>query len=349
MNNFSDRKIKYPIDFVVSWVDEKDPLWQSRMEETLRNACVDSERRFDKDFADERYRDWKLLKYWFRGVEKFAPWVRRVWLVTDAQVPDFINLGYKKLNIVDHKDYIPAKYLPTFNSNVIELNFHRIEGLSEHFVYFNDDMLLTSPVKRSDFFRNGVPADMLCFQPDVANETDDIMPYIFLNNAMVLARHFDKRAAVFQNPGNYFSLRYPFKNIVYNAMELCFPRYTGFFTPHGPSPFMKSAFYKLWQIEGEAFDKSCESKFRSRNDINQYLIREYQKLSGDFTPYNTAENLAYCDLSDDNERICRIISGQKKKMVCLNDSANISDFEGARAQLCSAFETILPEKSRFEK
>jgi len=93
-----------------------------------------------------RYRDRDILRYWFRGVEKYANWVHRVYFVTDNQKPSWLNTACPKLEMVDHTDFIPSCYLPTFNANTIELNFHRINGLSEHFVAFNDDMFINQPV-----------------------------------------------------------------------------------------------------------------------------------------------------------------------------------------------------------
>ena len=108
-----------------------------------------------------RYREWDTLRYWFRAVEKYAPWVNQVYFVTCGHVPKWLNMDAPKLHFVRHQDYIPEQYLPTFSSHPIELNLHRIEGLSEHFVYFNDDFYLTAPVQETDFFVNGLPCDSL--------------------------------------------------------------------------------------------------------------------------------------------------------------------------------------------
>ena len=66
--------------------------------------------------------------------------------------PDWLNLDCPKLRFIKHEDYIPKKYLPTFNSHTIELNFNRIKELSERFVYFNDDMFIIDYMEKSDFF-----------------------------------------------------------------------------------------------------------------------------------------------------------------------------------------------------
>ena len=91
--------------------------------------------------GEQRYRGYGIFNYWFRMIEKHAPWVNHIYLVTNGQ-NRMVELGYPQLKLVTHKEFIPKEYLPTYNSAAIELNLHRIEGLSENFLYFNDDMYL---------------------------------------------------------------------------------------------------------------------------------------------------------------------------------------------------------------
>ena len=143
------------IDFIVTWVDGNDPAWQK---EKIKWEGNDGKVSDAADGNTEcRYHENGLLKYWFRAVEKFAPWVNTVHFVTCGQRPEWLNEAHPKLHLVNHEDYIPKEYLPTFNSNAIELNFHRIEELSEQFVLFNDDVFLLRPVDPSFFFRDGQP------------------------------------------------------------------------------------------------------------------------------------------------------------------------------------------------
>ncbi|MBR6908270.1 hypothetical protein IKN40_07520 [bacterium] len=85
-------------------------------------------------------------------MEKFTPWVNNVFFVTCGHYPSWLNLNHPKLKFIKHEDYIPKEYLPTFCSHTIELNFHRIKELSEHFVYFNDDTFIINHMRESDFF-----------------------------------------------------------------------------------------------------------------------------------------------------------------------------------------------------
>ena len=143
------------IDFVITWVDGNDPCWIAEKQKWERSAGFLHE---DDANSDCGYRpDYDMLRYWFRAVELFAPWVNKVFFVTCGQKPEWLNETCPKLKLVNHEDYIPSEYLPTFNSGVIELNYHRINDLSEYFVLFNDDMFLLQPLDEDYFFKSGKP------------------------------------------------------------------------------------------------------------------------------------------------------------------------------------------------
>ncbi len=115
------------------------------------------------DTRDVRYRDWDCLRFWFRSVEQNAPWVHKIYFWHRGHVPKWLNGNHPKLEIVRHEDYIPGEFLPTFNSPQSNSIFSPHPGLSEQFVYFNDDMFsLRKAGKPGQFFRDGKPLDMLC-------------------------------------------------------------------------------------------------------------------------------------------------------------------------------------------
>lgn len=120
------------MDFVLTWVDNHDEAWLSDYRKYRKEG--------QSGTHAARFRDWENLRYWFRGVEQFAPWVDKIYFVTYGHLPSWLNTDHPKLKVVGHQDFIPSKYLPTFNSRTIELNLHRIHGLSSDFVYFNDDI-----------------------------------------------------------------------------------------------------------------------------------------------------------------------------------------------------------------
>ena len=328
------------IDFVITWVDGADPAWRAQKAEYSPKGMIDDD--------EVRYRDWGLLPYWFRGVEKFAPWVGKVHFVTWGHLPQWLNKKAPKLHIVRHQDYIPERFLPLFNSNALEMHLHRIPGLSQRFVYFNDDLMLIRPVEKTDFFHGGKPKDMLALQPVIANDTNPVMSRIYINNSLVISKYFDKRTTVRQHPGKYFHPGYPPMYFFYNLLELAFPQYTGFYTVHGPAPLLKSTFEELWEKEEALFNEVSSHRFRSGDDVSQYLFREWEKQKGNFVPSNLHRDFQYLHLDDPKKRYLEVIRRQKKKMVCVNDTDLPFPFEEVKAGLISAFDAILPEKSSFE-
>jgi hypothetical protein len=348
----AEKSVSFPIDFVITWVDGGDQNW--RRTKALYTGTSTSGNSYPakamlEDGTEERYRDWGLLPYWFRGVEACAPWVRTVYFITQGHLPSWLNTAHPKLKIVNHDAFIPGEYLPTFSSRTIELNMHRLPGLSEHFVYFNDDMYLLNKVVPSLFFQKGLPRDMLAFQPVVANPKNPVMSHTYLNNTLVLSKYFDKRKGIRKHPGHYFKIGYPPLYFCYNLLEVAFPLFTGFYTVHGPSPFMKQTFTTMWEKEGDVLHKTCLHRLRSSEDVSIYLIREWQKLSGTFVPYNPAKDTAYYNLSNDNRKLCKTIEIGTKPIICINDGPALHDVQAVKCALHQAFAKRFPLPSAYEK
>ena len=202
---------KKPIDFVIIWVDGNDPKWRA-----VKNQ-YDPNPEAGEDDQEVRYRDWDNLQYWFRAVEKYTPWVRKIHFVTWGHLPSWLNVNHPKLHIVNHKDYIPEEYLPTFNSHTIEMNLHRIKGLSEQFVYFNDDMFINKPMKPRDFFVHGKPCDTFAMDCIYFGK-GSAGPYNG-NDMSVINTHFNKKEMLKKNFTKWFRLRYGIKYL-YRTMVL---------------------------------------------------------------------------------------------------------------------------------
>ena len=327
----------HKIDFLLMWVDGSDPV------------CLEEKKKFkpDLDISDSinRYRDWDILKYWFRGIEKFAPWVNNVFFITYGHLPAFLNVNNPKLKIINHKDYIDNKYLPTYNPKVLELNFHNIEDLSEHFVYFNDDMFVIKEVIQSDFFKDGLPCDS--FSEDVIYPGIDPFCGTLFKNECILSKYFKKSECKKSLKGKYYNIKYG-KNNLKTFVFSYFKNFVGIKYTHLPQSFLKSKFQELYNLEKDTFEKTYSHKFRTETDINQYLIREYQLLSGNFSPRSYKIGKPFI-ISNNNEKIINSIIKQKYKMICLNDNDPNVDFDKAKRELINAFETILPDKCSFEK
>ena len=175
---------KEAIDIIITYVNGNDEIWRNK-----RNRYECSK---NGDGSVVRYRDWENLKYIFRGIERYAPWVRKVFLVTDHQTPDWVDPECDKLVLVNHEDYIPEEYLPTFNTNTIENNFHRIKDLSEQFIVFNDDCFFLQQVEPQDFFLKGQPQAMFMEYPVGCRGGNEVFPRLLLNNFIVLGKYFTR-------------------------------------------------------------------------------------------------------------------------------------------------------------
>lgn len=332
-----NKKNAYKIDFVILWVDGSDEKW---LEEKKKYKP-------DLDVANSiiRFRDWENLKYWFRGVEKFAPWVNNIYFVTYGHLPEFLNTEHEKLIIINHKDIMQKEYLPTYNSNVIDLNLHNIKGLKEHFVYFNDDTFIIDKVKPEDFFKNGLPVEEYAEIPVIPHKT--IYPYSMFNNAFIINKHYNKKQVYKKYFYKLYNLKYGINNIR-TLLVAPYLRFTGFYSSHLPISFLKSYYDKLWKLEYEECDKTSKNKFRTKEDITSYLIKEMQMLDGNFYPRKKSFGNYYI-ISNDNSKITRAIAKQKYKMVCINDQDESVDFDKCKKEINNSFEKILPNKSSFEK
>ena len=332
------------IDFVLLWVDGSDKEWLTQKQSYIGN-------KIDIDAEINRYRDWDILKYWFRSVERNAPWVNKIYFVTCGQTPSWLNTAHDKIVLVNHKDYMPEEYLPTFSSHPIELNLHRIKDLSEHFVYFNDDMFLTNTCEETDFFIHDLPCDFAVEEPYSFNERD-IFNNILVNNIVAINNHFNRKEALKSNKRKIYCMK-DVRSFIKNVSLSLLKRddFFGFEYHHVPQPFLKSMFERVWEENGEWLDETCRHKFRSRDDINQYVIKFYQYLTGNFSPYNCRKNGVAIHLDDEKKNnidfACECIANRRYKLLCLNDT-NVNDFENAKKKIIEAFEVNYSEKSSFE-
>ena len=330
------------IDFVIMWVDGSDPAWLEEKNKYL-------EKKIDTSNAINRYRDMGLLKYWFRGVEKFAPWVNKIHFVTWGHIPSWLDTNNPKLNIVKHEDFIPKKYLPVFNANAIEIHLHRIKGLTEKFVYFNDDTFLINSLKQNFFFRNGLPCDLWRDNiPYCDKDTDPLFEHILLNDKMLICRHFNKKEVIKKNFSKCFNLKYGKRNIRFLLLYK-WPYMAGFDNFHVAAPFLKSTFEDLWKKEYDILETTSYSRFRRMVDVNQYVFQLWQIYTGRFTPKSIRETGMFFDLSNDNSAIFDVIDKQKTNMICINDSDLSIDYEKVIKELAEHFDKILPNKSSFER
>lgn len=332
-----------PIDFVVTWVDGNDPAWRAE------KAQYDPA--FAKGNSDARYREWDQFMYWFRAVEKYAPWVRYVHLVTWGHLPPWLNTDHPKLKIVNHKDYIPGKYLPTFSSIPIELNMFRIPDLSEHFVYFNDDMYLSRPVLPIDFFSNGLPKHCCLAIPTRNYRYNGPFAHQLFSNIGMINGVFDLRSSIEKHPELWFSRCYGEKRI-YNKNSYRDAYLPGMYFSHLGCPYRRSTMERVWDAYEAEMNETCSHRFRTSTDIMHQLFSLWEIMEGTFIPVEPGYyGVKYGTLSKEQKAIDSAFSGRNYRMVCLNDSVDVTEenFPKIKAELDRILNKTFPEKSSFEK
>ncbi len=341
------RKIKEipmtePVDFVVSWVDSSDEQWLKEKQKYSDSKLEGS--------GVERYRNWDLFKYWFRAVEKYAPWVRKVHLVTCGHYPEWLNLNHKKINLVKHESFIPEIYLPTFNANPIELNIHRINGLSEHFVYFNDDMFINKPVSKEDFFNGNYPKYCCEAVPLKHYRENVFFDHMLFNNIGIINDYFDITKCITDKSELWLNKKYK-KTRKYTKLAYKDNYLYGMAFPHLGVPLRKSTMEKVWSLYGKELDDTCQRKFRTPSDINDQIFQLWDMASGEFFPVGREYyGMFFENLATQTEVIPDTVMNDDEMMICLNDTdaVNDSNFESIRRTIDSAFLKKYPNKSQFE-
>lgn len=326
------------IDFVITWVDGADEKWLKEKKEYLPEADTDP----------KRFRDWNLLKYWFRGVEKFAPWINKIHFITWGHIPDFLNTDHPKLNIINHKDYLKEEYRPTFNSNAIELSMHKIKGLSEHFVYFNDDTFIIKEVTENDFFKNALPRDVAILNPIVPQKYDAISG-IMLNNIGVINQNFSFRSSFKEHWGKWLNIKYK-RLLPLNFLFQPWSSVIGLYQQHLPNSFLKSTLNEVWEEEYEVLHETSKRKQRdNKKDVNQWLFKEWLVMQGKFEPRNI--DFGKYIMVKDMKNVEEIKKAKRKsvtKVVCLNDHVE-ENYNELRTKIEAELEMLLEEKSTYEK
>lgn len=329
------------IDFVVLWVDGNDETWLKEKNKYVLNKS-------DISNQKNRYRDWEILKYWFRGVEENAPWVNNIYFITWGHLPKWLNTSNPKLKIVKHEDFIPKKYLPTFNSNVIQFYLNRIEELSENFVLFDDDIFLIKKTKPTDFFKNGKIRDNFGENVFHISKMGDVFPHSILNNLQCLFENYSKKQFYKKYWYKVFSPKNGLKVNIKTLSTIGYNQFIGIHHQHICMSYTKKHYEKFWKLCKNQLEECSSNKFRSYNDLTTLLVRYIAILDGEFIPRRIKFGKRFV-LSNNNNHIYSSIVNRKYNVVCLNDTSLSIDFEKVKDELIETFDHILPNKSSFEK
>ncbi|MGQ7310900.1 stealth family protein [Microbacterium arabinogalactanolyticum] len=329
-----------PIDFVVTWVNDQDQEWRRRRA-FAQGGNAESD---DSDSSDVRYRDWGLLRYWFRRVEEYCPWVRTVHFVTDTELPTWLDVAHPRLNVVDGRA-LKGHDVDTYSSRSIESRLHAIEGLSERYVYFNDDFFIGRPLPPEFFFRKGVPYGVNV--PTILAD-GDYRAHAMLYASGLINRNFSRRSYIrtamrrtLRPASGGMLLRFP--------LFLACSRIPPVTDTHVGIPLLKSVVLEAYGAEPEAIEQSRQAVFRSRNETAPiYFAQMWHLATGKyFARSKRALGMYFSLASSPIGEIVGAIESDRYAQFCLNDG-NVSDPDGVRARVNAAFQHAHPRPSSFE-
>lgn len=333
-----------PIDIVIPWVDDSDPIWIKSKEKYARKTGEGFEA------SNVRFQSWDNLHLWFRSIEECMPWYHKIYLITCGQIPDFLVLEHPRLVLVNHEEYIPPEYLPTFNSNTIEMNLHRIGSLSENFILFSDDVFPIKEIPESYYFENDTVCDEAVeniITTTSFGAVSHATRYAQVNNMFIINRHFKKREVQAKNPQKWFNEEYEEHLERTKACEYWYD-FPGFYDPHMANAMKKSTLAKLWELEPESLDKGSKNHFRGYSDVTQYLIRYWQLCSGDFVPRKTRGKVFFPTFQNYLE-VVKSIEEKTYQMISVNENCTPGEFVIMKQQINQALTNRFPKKCSFEK
>lgn len=309
----------FPVDVVYTWVDGADPAW-------LRRRAAAEGRAYHAEAANAaRYANRDELRYSLRSLHQFAPWVRTVHLVTDDQVPAWLETDHPRIRVVSHREvFADGRLLPTFNSHAIESQLHHIEGLAEHFLYLNDDVFLgrlTSP--------------QLFFVPNG------------------LSRFFLSKAHIPQGPPQAEEV--PVTVAGKNNREVLAQRFGAVITQkskHVPHALRRSVLFEIEREFAVRHRRTSGNRFRSLDDLSvtSSLHHHYAYLTGRAVPGELRYD--YFDLAHagTEARLGRLLTTRDRDTFCVNDTVSDGEDLAAQTRLVHAFlQEYLPFRSPFER
>lgn len=308
-----------PVHVVVTWVDGGDPEWLSAFEHT---AAQEGRVVGDSALDPARYRSRDELRYSLRSLWAHCGWVDQIWLVTSGQRPDWL-MGGDGLTVVDHADIMPVAALPTFNSHAIEASLHHIDGLAEHYVYVNDDMLVARPLPPEAFFTSNGLAKV--FQTEAIVPGVEDADTIAVDTGAIRGREL---------------LRQRFGRVVTGKPY------------HSPYPNRRSAVEDLEADFPDIVERTRHSRFRSPADVSiaASFAQHYALATGRAVIADIGNR--YVNVESDRLGIAldRIRLADDVDTYCINETADDGHMDDVRERrIAEFFEAMLPVPSPWER
>lgn len=277
------------IDVVYTWVDGSDPEWRAAFDEWAQRS---GRQRSSDALAPGRYRSRDELRYSLRSVWSHLGWARRIWVVTAGQRPAWL-VEDDRLRVVDHTAILDRHYLPTFNSHAIEAALHRVPGLAEHFVYFNDDTFAGRSLRPEHFF------------------TPNGLPLVFDSDARVLTVESPATGAVDTAAirGRELLMEHHGVATVYKPL-------------HAPHPMRRSTMEELEHTFGDEFERTRQSRFRSPTDLSTAtsLALHYGLITGRAVLGSIGHDYVNIESRRLRMHLERMLATRRFDTFCLNET-----------------------------
>lgn len=312
--------VTFDIDAVYTWVDGADPVWRERM---LRARAQERGQEYHAEsLGANRFTDRDELRYSLRSLQMYAPWVRQVYLVTDHQVPRWLRAEHPGLTVIDHHDiFDDHRVLPVFNSNAIISRLHHIDGLSEHYLYLNDDMFFGRDTQPNQFF----------FPSGVAR----LFP-------ARLDRPFGPPTAA---DGPHLNLSRNIRALIEREFGITLTRAIR----HTPYTQLRSKQFELEALFAEEYRRSTHSRFRHHDDIvADQLLHYYLQVTGDGVPSGIGYDYVNVGLAEQQPRLSRLLRERSRSVFCLNDAPEPGSPAMTAAAVVAFLEAYFPVPSDFE-
>lgn len=306
------------IDLVYLWCDGNDSVWQKRKEKTQQAFEHNIEK---KAIQKCRFVQSNELLYSLRSVENYAPWINKIFIVTDNQVPKWLNINHPKIKIIDHKEIMPPEVLPCFNSEALETRLPFIKDLSEYFLYANDDIIFWNTVEKSFFFNR--KKQPICRMGSKIKNKTYINPY-----------------------GKQIVYTYNLAKEKYNNLN------TPYFPHHNVDAYRKSYFLDCIKNFQKEYDVTTAQPFRKACSV-QRIIVQYYMLANNLAELKLIKKPWYNPFKQPESQYikCKIrrlkhIKNSTCKLLCINDSEKTTDKD--RTFMQEILKEKFPQKSQFE-
>ena len=322
-----------PIDVVYTWVDGSDSRWQERKRATLEALGPERDRLHSSATSAARYASRDLLRYSLRSLERHAPFVRKVYLVTDHQLPEWLDVDQPDLELVFHEDIFPdPSHLPTFSSRAIECHLHRIPGLSERFIYFNDDVMLWGPTTPADFF------------------DEQGRPIVYLDRRRVVWNPKDKNFDLPVNNAARHCSRLLEEEFGYRVEQR---------VDHVPYALCRSALESLWKRFPEELEAVSAHPFRYPDTVTStFCLAPHWGICSGSALAITERHSVYIKVKkkwfSSLWLVCRLVRQLfepriRTPFLSINDAGAFDDAWLTSAAIAFFLRAAYPRRSRFEK